>query len=131
MNPTITAFIAVGLGAALGAWARWGLSLWLNERHVHFPLGTFAANAIGGLLVGIAVAYFVKHPDISPAWRLLIVTGFLGGLTTFSTYSAEVISLIERGQIMWALAVGGSHLAVSLVLTAVGLWMARMLFTTA
>jgi fluoride exporter len=131
MNPTFTAFLAVGFGAALGAWARWGLSLWLNERHVHFPLGTFAANAVGGLLVGIAVAYFIKHPDISPAWRLLIVTGFLGGLTTFSTYSAEVIELIERGHIGWAMVVAGSHLAVSLVLTAVGFAIAKAMWGNA
>jgi fluoride exporter len=121
-------FVAVGLGAALGAWLRWGLSLWLNQRHMHFPWGTFAANAAGGLLVGLAVAYFAKHPDLSPAWRLLIITGFLGGLTTFSTYSAEVIALVARGHIAWALAVGAAHLAVSLVLTAVGLWLGRMSF---
>jgi CrcB protein len=119
-------FVAVGVGAAVGAWLRWGLSLWLNEKHTHFPWGTFAANAIGGLLVGLAVAYFAKHPDLSPAWRLLIITGFLGGLTTFSTYSAEVIALVARGHVAWALAVGASHLAVSLVLTAVGLWLGRL-----
>jgi fluoride exporter len=130
MNPAITSFIAVGIGAALGAWLRWGLTLWLNARHVHFPLGTFAANVVGGFLVGIAVAVFMKHPDISPAWRLLIVTGFLGGLTTFSTYSAEVISLIERGHIAWALAVAGSHLMASLLLTALGLWVGRLLQST-
>jgi fluoride exporter len=135
MPPTISTsllgFIAVGAGAAIGAWVRWGLTLWLNERHAHFPLGTFSANALGGFLVGIAVAYFATHADIAPEWRLLIVTGFLGGLTTFSTYSAEVIQLIERGQLGWALAVGGSHLAVSLLLTAVGVWVARLIWVTA
>lgn len=118
-------FIAVGVGAAVGAWARWGLSMWLNPRFVLFPLGTFAANAIGGFLVGVAVAYFVRHPELSPAWRLFAVTGFLGGLTTFSTYSAEVIELIERGEVMWALGVATAHLGVSLVLTAVGIWIYR------
>jgi len=118
-------FLAVGIGAAVGAWLRWGLTLWLSEKHAIFPWGTFAANAIGGLLVGLAVAYFSKHPELSSAWRLFIITGFLGGLTTFSTYSAEVIALVAREQIGWALVVGGSHLVVSLVLTAVGLWVGR------
>jgi CrcB protein len=119
---------AVGVGAALGAWLRWGFTLWLNHRHPLFPLGTFAANALGGLLVGLAVAWFHQHPQLDPAWRLLIVTGFLGGLTTFSTYSAEVIGLIERGELLWAMGVGGSHLVVSLALTAVGVAMGRAMY---
>lgn len=124
---TLTGFIAVGIGAAVGAWARWGLTLWLQARHPLFPIGTFAANALGGFVVGIAIAYFAKHPDLSIEWRLLVVTGFLGGLTTFSTYSAEVVALIERSEIGWALAVAGSHLAVSLLLTALGLYVYRSL----
>ena len=127
MNALSNGFIAVGFGAAIGAWARWGLSAWLNPRLVFFPLGTFVANAIGGFLVGIAVACFVRHPELSPAWRLFAVTGFLGGLTTFSTYSAEVIVLIERGELMWALGVAAAHLAVSLLLTAAGIWIYRSL----
>lgn len=122
MSALAHGFVAVGVGAAIGAWARWGLSVWLNPRLIFFPLGTFVANAIGGFLVGVALAYFVKHPELSPAWRLFTVTGFLGGLTTFSTFSAEVIVLIERGEVMWALGVAASHLLVSLVLTAVGVW---------
>ncbi len=129
MNAIGNGFIAVGLGAAIGAWARWGLSAWLNPRLVFFPLGTFAANAIGGFLVGIAVACFVRHPELSPAWRLFAVTGFLGGLTTFSTYSAEVIVLIERGELLWALGVAAAHLLVSLLLTAAGIWIYRSLAT--
>jgi fluoride exporter len=128
MSPTLTSFIAIGLGAALGAWSRWGLTLWLNARHPHFPLGTYAANAVGGFLIGLAIAYLAKHPELSPAWRLFIITGFLGGLTTFSTYSAEVVTLIERGQIAWALGVGGAHLATSLLLTGLGLWIGRSIF---
>ncbi len=124
---TYTSFIAVGIGAAVGAWARWGLTLWLNARHPLFPVGTFAANAFGGFLVGVAIAYFAKHPYLSIEWRLLVITGFLGGLTTFSTYSAEVVALIERSEIGWALAVAGSHLAVSLLLTALGLYAYRAL----
>jgi CrcB protein len=122
-------FIAVGVGAAIGAWTRWGLTLWLNTRHPAFPIGTFVANAVGGLLVGLAIAYFVKHPFLSPEWRLLVFPGFLGGLTTFSTYSAEVIALVEQNQIGWALAVGASHLFVSLLLTALGLYLGRLLLT--
>jgi len=129
MSATLTSFIAVGLGAAIGAWSRWGLTLWLNARHPHFPLGTFVVNAIGGFLIGVAIAALAKHPDISVAWRLFIITGFLGGLTTFSTYSAEVVSLIERGQIAWALGVGSAHLATSLVLTGIGLWAGRSIFS--
>jgi fluoride exporter len=129
MSPTLTSFIAIGLGAALGAWSRWGLTLWLNARHPHFPLGTYAANAVGGFLIGFAIAYLAKYPELSPSWRLFIITGFLGGLTTFSTYSAEVVTLIERGQIGWALGVGGAHLATSLLLTGLGLWVGRSIFT--
>jgi fluoride exporter len=116
----IAGFIAVGLGAALGAWLRWGLSSWLNPSLEKFPLGTLAANLIGGFLVGVAVAYFIKHPELSPAWRLFIVTGFLGGLTTFSTYSAEVVGMLERGEIVSAFTVALAHLVGSFALTALG-----------
>lgn len=125
MNVSVAGFVAVGVGAAFGAWLRWGLSLWLNANATKFPLGTLAANLLGGFLVGVAVAYFAKHPDLSPAWRLLAVTGFLGGLTTFSTYSAEVVELLERGDIVPALAVAAAHLAGSFALTAFGLWTYR------
>ena len=121
----LNGFFAVGVGAAIGAWVRWGLSVWLNPRFALFPLGTFVANAVGGFLVGLAVAYFARHAELSPAWRLFAVTGFLGGLTTFSTYSAEVIGLIERDEVMWALGVATAHLLVSLLLTAAGIWIYR------
>lgn len=121
----LNGFFAVGVGAAIGAWVRWGLSVWLNPRFALFPLGTFVANAVGGFLVGLAVAYFARHPELSPAWRLFAVTGFLGGLTTFSAYSAEVIGLIERDEVMWALGVATAHLLVSLLLTAAGIWIYR------
>ncbi len=125
MNGIAIHALAIGGGAALGAWARWGLGLWLNPRVQNFPLGTFAANAVGGLLVGLAVAHFSAHESISPAWRLFIITGFLGGLTTFSTYSAEVVGLLERGQLGWALGVAGAHVATSFALTALGIWAYR------
>ncbi|MBL8520027.1 MAG: fluoride efflux transporter CrcB [Betaproteobacteria bacterium] len=127
MNALLLQALAVGGGAALGAWTRWGLGLWLNSRVANFPLGTFAANAIGGLLVGIAVAHFSAHESIPPVWRLFVITGLLGGLTTFSTYSAEVVGLLERGLAGWALAVGLAHLMVSFALTAAGIWGYRAL----
>ena len=118
-------FIAVGLGAAIGAWLRLALSIWLNTKDAILPLGTFAANMIGGFLVGLAVAYFAKHTELSPVWKLFAITGFLGGLTTFSTYSAEVVSLLERGDIVPALTTAFAHLLGSFALTALGFWIYR------
>ena len=120
MNAALGSFIAVGAGAAIGAWLRWGLSLWLNPRVVNFPLGTFAANMIGGYLIGLALAHFTLHSDLSPQARLFVITGFLGGLTTFSTYSAEVVELLQRGEIAWAATLALAHLAGSLLLTVLG-----------
>lgn len=125
MPSTFIGFLAVGIGAALGAWSRWGLSIWLNPKLTDFPLGTFVANAIGGLLVGVALAWLAADATLSPAWRLFVVTGFLGGLTTFSTYSAEVVGLLERGQVGAALGVALAHLVVSFALTALGLTLGR------
>ena len=125
VSTSLLSFIAVGVGAALGAWLRWGLSVWLNDQLANFPLGTFVANVIGGLLIGIAIAYFSEHTTLSPVWRLAIMTGFLGGLTTFSTYSAEVVGLLARGQIGWGIGVAVAHLAVSFAFTALGLWAYR------
>ncbi len=119
--------LAVAGGSAIGGWARWGLSVWLNPRHPYLFPGTFAANALGGFLVGVAVAYFARHAEIAPEWRLVIITGFLGGLTTFSSYSAEVIGLIEAGKLGWGITVAVSQLAASLLLTAAGIWVYRNL----
>jgi fluoride exporter len=125
MNIAMSGFLAVGAGAAIGAWLRWGLSLWLNSHIQKFPLGTLTANLIGGFLVGLAVAYFAENAQLSPAWRLFVITGFLGGLTTFSTYSAEVVGLLEHGEILPALVIAFAHLAGSFALTALGLWTYR------
>lgn len=114
-------FIAVGLGAALGAWLRWWLGLVLNPVFPTVPLGTLAANLLGGYLVGVAVAYFSQHTSLAPEMRLFIITGFMGGLTTFSTFSAEVVSLISRSQYLWALSAAGIHLGGSLAMTALGI----------
>ena len=112
--------VAVGAGAALGAWMRWGLSAWLNPRLPHFPLGTLAANLIGGYLVGFAVAYFSARHDLPPEMRLFAITGFLGGLTTFSTFSAEVVQLLMQGEYATGGGLALSHLAGSLLLTVAG-----------
>lgn len=124
------AFIAIGLGAALGAWLRWGLGLWLNPSLTELPLGTLSANLIGGYLVGFAVAFFMQHPGLSPEWRLFIITGFLGGLTTFSTFSAETVTLLMRGQYLWGSAIIAAHLGGSLLMTVLGIqtvkWMQQI-----
>ncbi len=110
----------IALGATLGAWLRWGLALWLNARVESLPLGTLAANLGGGFLIGIAVGIFHDLPQISPEWRLLAVTGFLGGLTTFSTFSAEAMALLQRGDYSWALLHTGGHLLGSVGLCIAG-----------
>jgi len=114
-------FVVVGIGAALGAWARWGLGVALNSVVPTLPLGTLAANLIGGYLVGVAVELFVQHSGITPEVRLFIITGFLGGLTTFSTFSAEAVTLLARQQYTWALGLIGLHLIGSLALTLLGI----------
>jgi CrcB protein len=103
-------WLAVGFGAALGAWLRWGLGLWLVSVHGKVNLGTVAATLGGGYLVGIALAFFSAYPHISPEWRLFAITGFLGGLTTFSTFSGESVLLMQRGDYGWALAHTALHL---------------------
>lgn len=118
---------AIGMGAALGAWLRYALGLALNPTHPHLPLGTLSSNLIGAYLIGIALAYFTSHPGISQEMRLFIVTGFLGGLTTFSTFSAESVNLLLRAQYGWALASISAHLFGSLALTLAGIWTVKWL----
>ncbi|HEY0665345.1 MAG TPA: fluoride efflux transporter CrcB [Gallionella sp.] len=117
----IYSFIAVGTGAAFGAWLRWGLGLLLNPALPGLPLGTLSANLAGGYLVGVAVAFFAQYPGLTPEWRLFIITGFLGGLTTFSTFSAETVTLLLRGQYGWGSAVIVTHLGGSLLATVLGI----------
>ena len=114
-------FLAVGGGAAFGAWLRWWLGIVLNPVFPTLPLGTLAANLIGGYLVGVAVAFFSEHAGLPPEARLFVITGFMGGLTTFSTFSAEAVTLISRAEYSWALAHSAVHLAGSLVMTVLGI----------
>src|SRR5512135_2905561 len=115
------ALIAISLGAASGALLRWGFGLWLNPLLPQLPPGTLAANLLGGYLIGLAVAFFELHQGLSPEWRLLIITGFLGGLTTFSTFSAETVTLLMREQYAWGIAIISAHLGGSLLMTVLGM----------
>lgn len=128
-GPLLLALLAIAAGAVLGAWARWGLSYWLNPRVEHLPLGTLAANLAGGYLIGIAIAVFAAHPAISPAWRLLLITGFLGSLTTFSTFSAESVSLIQAGAYVPALLHTLLHLLGSMVALFAGIGTVRVVLS--
>ncbi|HZV54685.1 MAG TPA: fluoride efflux transporter CrcB [Rhodocyclaceae bacterium] len=119
---TWAASIAIAIGAVLGAWARWGLGLWLNPLFPPVPLGTLAANLIGGYLVGVAVAVFHINVELPPEFRLFFVTGFLGALTTFSTFSAEVVALVRSAQYAWAIGAASLHLFGSLLMTGLGIW---------
>jgi fluoride exporter len=119
---------AVGVGAAAGAWTRWGLSLLLNPILPNLPLGTLAANLVGGLLIGVVMG-LAEPLNLSVTLRLLIVTGFLGGLTTFSTFSAEAVGTLMRGETGWATLLVLAHLIGSLVLTGVGVLIGRAVVT--
>lgn len=103
-------WIAVAVGAALGAWLRWGLTILLGQLHAHIQLGTLVANLVGGYLIGLALGFFDTSPALSPVWRLFIITGFLGGLTTFSSFSGEAMVLLQRGHYGWALGHSAAHL---------------------
>lgn len=126
-GPLLAVLLAVGVGAAAGAWLRWGISYWLNPKLAHLPLGTLAANLIGGYLVGVAIAVLATNPAVSPFWRLLLVTGFLGGLTTFSAFSAENVNLLFAQQWGAALFHAGAHVAGSILATIAGVATVRVL----
>ncbi len=117
---------AIGLGAALGALLRWYFATRLNAAFPQLPPGTLAANILGAYLIGIAMAVFLAFPALSPLWRLLIVTGFLGGLTTFSTFSAEVVTALLEGRSMWALSTVATHVIGSVVMTLLGVGTVRL-----
>jgi CrcB protein len=119
---------SVGAGAAIGAWLRWWLGVVLNPLFPTLPLGTLTANLLGGLLMGFAMELLTRHTFVSPEARLLITTGFLGGLTTFSTFSAEIVTLLMRREYLWGSIAIVSHVVGSLAMTILGILLIRALF---
>jgi CrcB protein len=112
--------VAVGVGASLGALLRWWLGSQLNHFFPTIPPGTLTANLVGGYVIGIAIAFFAQS-SLAPEWRLLVITGFCGGLTTYSTYSAELVTLLQQGRVLWALGAAATHLVGSVVMTVAGI----------
>jgi len=120
-------FVAVGIGAMLGAWSRWSMSIALNHLVPALPLGTLGVNLAGGFLIGAALEFIMQHSALAPEWRLFFVTGFLGSLTTFSAFSLEAVMLLQQARYGWAAALIGSHLAGSLAMTLLGIFAVRTL----
>ena len=119
---------AIGTGAFLGAVIRWFLSVWLNPLNIELPVGTLISNLVGGYLIGLAVSYFSINQDVSPLWRLFIITGFLGGLTTFSTFSAETVELMIHSKFTKAILLMSAHLAGSIMSTIAGIKFGEIFF---
>lgn len=117
----IRSLIAISAGASLGAILRWALGNALNAVFPTIPPGTWLANMLGGYLIGVAMTFFSGHASLAPEWRLLVITGFLGSLTTFSTFSAEVNTLIQQGKLLWAGAAVSVHVLGSLLMTLLGM----------
>lgn len=115
--------LAVFIGGGTGSVARWLLSMRFNPLHQIIPLGTLAANLIGAFIIGMGLAWFNRMAHIDPVWKLLITTGFCGGLTTFSTFSAEVVFLLQEGRVSWALLNIALNLLGSLMMTAIAFWL--------
>ncbi|MBB5412873.1 CrcB protein [Paraburkholderia sp. HC6.4b] len=114
-------FLAVAIGGALGSLFRWFLGIRLNPLFSDLPLGTLAANVIAGYLIGVAVAGFARVPQLTPEWRLFVITGLMGGLSTFSTFSAEVVQRLQDGRFGWAAGEVAIHLSTSLIMTILGI----------
>jgi CrcB protein len=113
--------VAISVGASLGALLRWSLGSQLNSLFPTIPPGTLTANLVGGYIAGIAIAFFATYSAIAPEWRLLIITGFCGGLTTFSTFSAEIATLLQQGRSLWAVSAAAVHLGGSVLMTLAGI----------
>lgn len=113
--------VAICIGASLGALLRWWFGTQLNALFPTVPPGTLVANLVGGYIIGVAIAFFATYTAVAPEWRLLIVTGFCGGLTTFSTFSAELVTLLQQGRTAWACGAMALHLAGSVLMTFAGI----------
>lgn len=117
LKPVVAIFVGAGLGALL----RWWLGSQLNGVFPAIPPGTLSANLIGGYVIGVAMAFFATYTAVAPEWRLFVITGFCGGLTTFSTFSAEVVTLMQQGRSLWAVAAAAAHLVGSVLMTLAGI----------
>jgi len=117
----LKSIVAVALGASFGALLRWWLGLALNSYFPAIPPGTLAANLVGGYIIGLAIAFFASYSALPPEWRLFVITGFCGGLTTFSTFSAEIVTLLQQGRGLWACAAAALHLLGSVLMTFAGI----------
>ena len=124
----LASVLSIAIGASVGAVCRWLLGLWLNALYPAVPPGTIAANLVGGYLIGVAVAVLAQLPDLSPLWRLCLITGFLGGLTTFSAFSVEVVANLMAGRLLTAAAATGIHELGSFAMTMLGIWTVRYFF---
>lgn len=125
----LKSLLVIAIGASLGAWLRWLLGMTLNGLFPTIPPGTVVANLVGGYIIGLAIAFLAASPTLSSEWRLLIITGFCGGLTTFSTFSAETVALIQEGRLLWAFGSISLHVVGSLAMTAAGLLSYQMIGT--
>jgi len=125
-NTMTLSITAIAVGAALGALLRWYLANRLNAMFPQLPPGTLTANILGGYLIGVAMAVFLAYPALAPEWRMLTVTGFLGGLTTFSTFSAEVVTALLEGRSLWAISTVATHVIGSVVMTLFGVGTVRL-----
>lgn len=117
----LKSIIAISVGASLGALLRWWFGLALNSYFPTIPPGTLVSNLVGGYLIGLAVAFFALFSALAPEWRLFVITGFCGGLTTFSTFSAEIVTLLQQGRGLWACGAAALHLAGSVLMTLAGI----------
>ncbi|WLS78099.1 fluoride efflux transporter CrcB [Erwinia pyri] len=123
----IKSLIAIAVGGAAGSLLRWLLSLRLNALFPSLPPGTLTVNLAGGFIIGAAMAFFLRNPELDPAWKLLIITGFCGGLTTFSTFSLEIVTLMHSGNYLWAMTSVFTHVIGSLLMTFAGFWLVSLL----
>lgn len=119
----VKSLIAIAIGGSAGSVLRWLLSVRLNALFPSLPPGTLTVNLAGGFIIGAAMAFFLRNPELDPAWKLLIVTGFCGGLTTFSTFSLEIVTLMQSGNYLWAMTSVLTHVIGSLLMTFAGFWL--------